>query len=198
VRILFLDIASHDGLLACVTETGVVQSVSFDHRIDDGELAAFLTKALREARWALSTLTHIACTTGPGGFTSLRVGIATANALAHQLSVPIAGVGLWELYRARCSLEDAHWIHSTKRSSVFFRSVGDSSGPSHLSLEDLRARLQPGECWMGELIPDHRSLVEDVGLAEVVLRPLDEILPTFLARQHYAQQILTPWYGRGW
>jgi tRNA threonylcarbamoyladenosine biosynthesis protein TsaB len=41
---------------------------------------------------AVSELTGIVCGTGPGAFTGLRVGIATAKALAHGLGVPIVGI----------------------------------------------------------------------------------------------------------
>ncbi|MFH1456646.1 MAG: tRNA (adenosine(37)-N6)-threonylcarbamoyltransferase complex dimerization subunit type 1 TsaB, partial [Patescibacteria group bacterium] len=34
----------------------------------------------------------IICVIGPGGFTSLRIGIATANAIAWALNIPIIGI----------------------------------------------------------------------------------------------------------
>jgi tRNA threonylcarbamoyladenosine biosynthesis protein TsaB len=47
---------------------------------------------LARAGIALADLRGIVVGTGPGAFTGLRVGIATAKALAHGLGVPIAGV----------------------------------------------------------------------------------------------------------
>lgn len=37
-------------------------------------------------------LTGIIVSTGPGGFTSIRVGVVTANALGYALGIPIAGL----------------------------------------------------------------------------------------------------------
>jgi tRNA threonylcarbamoyl adenosine modification protein YeaZ len=45
-----------------------------------------------EASLRRSRIGAIVVGTGPGAFTGLRVGIATAKALAHELRVPIAGV----------------------------------------------------------------------------------------------------------
>ena len=45
-----------------------------------------------EANLRRSRIRGVIVGTGPGAFTGLRVGIATAKALAHELGVPIAGV----------------------------------------------------------------------------------------------------------
>ncbi len=47
----------------------------------------------QDKKWRLS-LKGVIAVLGPGGFTSLRIGIATANALAWSLQIPICGVKL--------------------------------------------------------------------------------------------------------
>jgi len=49
------------------------------------ELSGSLALVLTDLRW-------IVVGTGPGAFTGLRVGLATAKTLAHELRVPIVGV----------------------------------------------------------------------------------------------------------
>ena len=62
-----------------------------------------------EANLRRSRIRGVIVGTGPGAFTGLRVGIATAKALAHELGVPIVGVSTGEalLAAARASDRDA-------------------------------------------------------------------------------------------
>lgn len=101
MRYLFLDLASHSGLLACVEDQTIKASEPVDHRIGDHELIPLFEKTLDAAGWKAADLTHIACVIGPGGFMSLRVAVAFANTLMHQLKIPIAGIHLSDLYAAR-------------------------------------------------------------------------------------------------
>ena len=48
---------------------------------------------LAESRLARGDLVGVVVGTGPGAFTGLRVGLATAKALAHSMRLPIAGIG---------------------------------------------------------------------------------------------------------
>lgn len=56
------------------------------------ELLARIDRLLAETGTTLSELDAIVVGTGPGAFTGLRVGLATAKGLAHGLAIPIVGV----------------------------------------------------------------------------------------------------------
>jgi tRNA threonylcarbamoyl adenosine modification protein YeaZ len=105
--------ASHDGrrraLLAIDTATTrvVVATGSLDGEVDGittwaagyrhGEtLLATIGRFLGEQNIRRSRLAGIVVGTGPGAFTGLRVGIATAKGLAHGLRLPIVGVSTAE------------------------------------------------------------------------------------------------------
>jgi tRNA threonylcarbamoyl adenosine modification protein YeaZ len=113
-------VSSHDGrraaILALDTATTriVVASGSPDGRIDGlttwpagyrhGEtLLPAIGRFLGEQNLRRSRLTGIVVGTGPGAFTGLRVGLATAKGLAHGLRIPIAGVSTAEALLAAAS-----------------------------------------------------------------------------------------------
>ncbi len=207
---LFLDLASHNGCIACVSADRVLASRAIDHRIADHELLPAVEAVLAEAEWTYENLTHIACVTGPGGFTSLRVAVTLANTLSDQLGVPSVGIHLSDVYAARVfplpagegQGEGLLWLHSTKKSSLFARTFGiqDSKWkePTLITTEELiayRSSLAAAS-WCGELIPDHQPLVATFQPA--ALLPIQDALPSFLAAQTYEHKILQPWYGRGW
>ena len=105
--------STHDGrrraILAMDTATTrvVVATGSPEGRVDGittwtagyrhGEtLLATIGRFLGEQNIRRSRLTGIVVGTGPGAFTGLRVGIATAKGLAHGLGLPIVGVSTAE------------------------------------------------------------------------------------------------------
>ena len=60
------------------------------------ELLTALDELLRDAGVGLGDLGGVVAGTGPGAFTGLRVGLATAKGLAYGLGIPIVGVASTE------------------------------------------------------------------------------------------------------
>lgn len=69
-------------------------------------LLATIERFLGEQDIRRSRLTGIVVGTGPGAFTGLRVGIATAKGLAHGLGLPLVGVSTAEALLAGLPEED--------------------------------------------------------------------------------------------
>lgn len=209
MQTLFLDLASHFGLIACVADDTVISSKEVDHRISDSEIIPTIESVLQDAGRSYKDLTQIACVVGPGGFTSLRVAVSCTNALMWSLSIPGVGIHLSDLYAARAelptttyNLPSSAWLHSTKKHELFIREFWNEfslySNPTHITLEELQKFLKSETQWMGELIQEHRDIVEEKKLKEIDLKPIQEILPVFLSSLEYSQKQLEPWYGRGW
>ena len=194
MKCLFLDLASHDALLACVAEHKTIAHTSVHARIGDDELLPMIEQTLKEAGWSYRDLDQVACVVGPGGFTSLRVAVAFANTLADQLDIPAASVHLSDLYfaRLRDTTDETYWLHSTKKDQLFV--CGEEwKEPTLIHVDEL-ATFNPS-LWCGELIDEHRGVIDADPLG---LLPITDVLPAFLQKQDYQRKLLVPWYGRGW
>ena len=66
-----------------------------EHRHGE-RLLATIEELSASAGLALESLAGVVVGTGPGAFTGLRVGLATAKTLAHELGLPVAGVSTAE------------------------------------------------------------------------------------------------------
>ena len=93
----FLLAIDTSGTRALVALAGVDGTLATERRWTAGyrhgeELLARIDEMLTSEHVALGDLAGIVVGTGPGAFTGLRVGLATAKALACGLAIPIAGV----------------------------------------------------------------------------------------------------------
>src|SRR5439155_619050 len=96
--LLVLDTATSRVIVAAGRPDGSLiaeRSFAADRRHGERLLAA-IDELVREEHLALEGLAGIVVGTGPGAFTGLRVGLATAKTLAHELGTPIAGVSTGE------------------------------------------------------------------------------------------------------
>lgn len=205
MHILFLDLASNGqtpdegACIACVSEEQTIAIRFADHRLGDDAVMPLLDAVLQDAGWTDADITHIACTTGPGGFTSLRMAVTLANVLADQLRVPLAGVRLDQLYAARVTDVDWLWIHATKKRELFVRGFGvhaDRWPDATLTpLDDLAAAGIAGVPFAGELLPEQRAILSP---SDAPLAPLNDALPRALRSLPYTHESVAAWYGRGW
>lgn len=196
VLTLFLDTASNQhGLALCENkETLSIRSLPKE---TDTVLVPAIENILKENAKTYGDLTNLACVTGPGGFTSLRVGIATINALAYTLRIPSTGIHLSELWRARVKSFDSNflWLHSTRRTQIFAKKFGGAKHP--IELLDIKDIANIRGSYVGELLPEHKKLLAScTPIPENDLLPIEEMLPKFLAKLNYVEMQLLPWYGR--
>ena len=115
-------IGGHEGVLASV------------HSSRGKRHAETLTPAIefitRQARVDLAEISAVAVDVGPGLFTGLRVGVATAKAMAFALRVPMVGVVSLDLlaFTVRHSPRMIHAVLDGRRSEVFAASYRQVPG----------------------------------------------------------------------
>ncbi len=98
--------AWQDGATVAVRRTRVT--------VHSDSLLTMVDEVLREAGWTPRQLDGVACASGPGSFTGLRISLATAKGLCFAVGCPIVCVPTLQALAARapdgrvCATLDAH------------------------------------------------------------------------------------------
>lgn len=102
--VLGLDTAGEQGCVGLIDAERPRSEVVFHAARRHGELLlSAIEAALKLGGASRSDLELIAVAEGPGSFTGLRIGIATAKGLARALGIPLVGVPSAEVYARRAA-----------------------------------------------------------------------------------------------
>ena len=92
-RVLAIDVTGPGGgaalLVGDAIECGIIPPAVARAR----DLVPEVSRLVRDAGLRIGDLQGIACAIGPGSFTGIRIGIATAATLAYAAGLPVAGIG---------------------------------------------------------------------------------------------------------
>jgi tRNA threonylcarbamoyladenosine biosynthesis protein TsaB len=144
-------------------------------------LLVLIEETLAAAGVGWDGVERIAVGVGPGGFTGLRLGVATARALAQARNLPLTGVSSLEALAAGAADATAREmapgearvvapgdaravvaVIDARRGEVFAASPG-SYGPLAIAPADLAARLDPGSLAVGDGAVRFREEFERAG-----------------------------------
>ena len=114
-----------------------------------------------------SAVERIAVGVGPGGFTGLRLGIATARALSQARDLPLVGVSslaaLAAAVRGTVPLTPVVAVIDARRGEVFAAAWPGVFEPVALAPEALAARIEPGSLAVGDGAVRFREELERAG-----------------------------------
>ena len=119
--LLAIDTATATIVVAAGTTNGeLLADESFEGRYRHSqELLPAIVRLTERGGLSLPGLAGVVAGTGPGAFTGLRVGLATAKTLAHELGRPIVGISSAEALLAAVDGADALWLPSGARDRIF-------------------------------------------------------------------------------
>ena len=121
--LLAIDTATTTIVVAAGSPEGeLLAEESFEGRYRHSqELLPAIVRLTERAGLRLADLAGLVVGTGPGAFTGLRVGLATAKTLAHELGKPIVGMSTAEALLAAVDRAEALWLPSGPRDRVLVR-----------------------------------------------------------------------------
>jgi tRNA threonylcarbamoyladenosine biosynthesis protein TsaB len=185
--LLALDTATERGSLALVADDRVLLEYSLEsHNAYLTRLMPGVAAILRNAGKDVADLDAVAVSLGPGNFTGLRIGLATAKTLAWSLRRPLVPVPTLEVLAAQFPRHPhpVGVVMDAKRGEVFwgrFRCQEDMpqmlEGPLRLPVGDLPARLSPPLLLTGPGLEIYREVLAPLLAPEIVLAPPEMRLP---------------------
>jgi tRNA threonylcarbamoyladenosine biosynthesis protein TsaB len=179
--LLALDTATETGSLALVADDRVLGEYSLEsHSAYLTRLMPGVVAILRNTGKDAADLDAVAVSLGPGNFTGLRIGLATAKTLAWSLGCPLVPVPTMEALAGRFLRypNPVGVVMDAKRGEVFwglFRCPEDSpqvlEGPLRLPVGELPARLTLPLLLTGPGLEVHREALAPFLSPEIVLAP---------------------------
>ncbi|MCR4404220.1 MAG: tRNA (adenosine(37)-N6)-threonylcarbamoyltransferase complex dimerization subunit type 1 TsaB [Candidatus Acetothermia bacterium] len=155
---LGIDTATEIGSVGLADGPAAIGELTFPARMGQAErLLQAVDRLLELSRLQVEALELIAVSSGPGSFTGLRIGIATAKGLAQGLGIPLVGVPTPESYARRvkfCPGRVCVLIHD-RRNLVYVAefapgSVGQSAAEERVEeIEAVLAEALTGRLFLG-------------------------------------------------
>ncbi len=185
--ILALDTATDKGSLALMADEELLAESSLE------SAGAYLQRLLpgveallQAAGRPLAEVGAIAVSIGPGNFTGLRIGLATAKGLAYALGCPLIPVPTLEALAAQFPYQTAPIgvIMDAKRGEVFFARFRcpeaqpqTIEGPVRLAVNLLLSRLAPPLVLTGPGLNAHEDFLKQSLPPEIQWAPLERRHP---------------------
>lgn len=215
--ILGIETSTPNSSVCLATEVGVEASASLGTRNSHGEfLAPAIRFCLDSAGLTMDNIAGVAVSLGPGLFTGMRVGIATAQTIAHARRLPVIGMNSLDLLafpvrharRLVCSVLDARrgelfWAFYRAAPGGVQRTTEFRVGPPQKLAGEIEAVREEVVC-VGDGALANATLLESTGaevgspsMASPQAAALAELaLPRFLREDTQRPEELQPIYIR--
>lgn len=167
--VLGIDAAATASGAALITASKVVSELYVNIGLTHSQtLLPIISQVLEEAGVTPPELGGIAVTCGPGSFTGIRIGLATAKGMAQVLGCPLIGIPTLDAWSHNlrgnanlvCPILDAR---KKQVYTALYNGTGDRlTEYSVISLEQLVSQL-PGQqiTFLGDGVPVYRDLLEE-------------------------------------
>ncbi|MGB0646110.1 MAG: tRNA (adenosine(37)-N6)-threonylcarbamoyltransferase complex dimerization subunit type 1 TsaB [Bradymonadia bacterium] len=143
MKLLCIDTSSNTESIALTSDQDTVASTSaYRKKGHSSDLLKDIQEVMNSVNWTWDDLDGFGIGLGPGGFTSLRIGLATAKTLAHSLRKPLFGVSTLNIVNAAFSEPHCIPLIDAKRNEVYvdipslgLKCLPPSMLPEHFSRE---------------------------------------------------------------
>ncbi len=182
MMILGINTSTLEGSVALMRENGLVCEYMLNVQITHSErLLPTIDRLLQESAIRFQDLSGIAVSVGPGSFTGLRIGLATAKGLALASSLPLWGIPTLEAMARNlpfcrypiCPLLNArkgevYWALYEFVGGELRQTEGERVSPP----EVMARQIQSETVFLGDGSVDYRTKIEEILRAKALFAPM--------------------------
>jgi tRNA threonylcarbamoyladenosine biosynthesis protein TsaB len=106
VKTLLIDTCGEASTVALGASAEILERVEMSRGGGSAEIVGAIDGMLRRSGWALRELDAVGVVSGPGSFTGVRVGLATAKGLCEAASIKMIAVSRLEMFAEAVGLVD--------------------------------------------------------------------------------------------
>ncbi len=157
MRILALETTERIGSIALAEEGALLAETRLPGDLRSAQsLAPAIQQSLEQIGWTPRNIELVAVTVGPGSFTGLRIGVATAKAFAYAVGAEVLGVDTHETLALACPDEVSclATVIDAQRSQVVARNFQRNGSGELVPLSD--SELLDVDQWLAALAPGTR------------------------------------------
>ncbi len=158
MRILALETSGTGGSVAALDAGVLLGEVSLDPTARSARmLAPLMRQLLVQVEWQPRDVQLVAVTSGPGSFTGLRIGLATAKVFAYAAGAAVLGVNTLEALaeQAPVDAQGVQAVIDAQRQEVFASRW--PTAPAIISIDTWLASLTPGDAVIGPVLAKLRD-----------------------------------------
>jgi tRNA threonylcarbamoyladenosine biosynthesis protein TsaB len=149
---LIIDTSSHICQIALIRDEELISHVFQERSFGMGEIIfEIIAQALNKAAIIKRDICEIYVTLGPGSFTGVRIGIATALGLKLGFGIPLLGVSSFKAHAQRQKLSGLKplVVLDARRQDIYVQAfdvhLNPETDPLNISLETFREMFSRGE-----------------------------------------------------
>jgi len=99
---LGIDTSAAEGGVALCKDDETLTELMMESPLQHAEeLVPLITEALDRCEMKISDVDLVSVNSGPGSFTGLRIGLATAKGICQAANIPLVGIDGWRMFRER-------------------------------------------------------------------------------------------------
>lgn len=174
MRILGIETATQAGSVAIVEEEEITAEYTLNIKeTHTSRLMSMIDHVLSDAHLTIHQMDAVAVSLGPGSFTGLRIGLATAKGLCLALDKPLIGIPTLDAFahnisrtsRLICPLlearkEEVYAALYRYRLPVAGQGLQKLTNDLALPLDELLSRIDGSAVFLGDVLRGYRNLIK--------------------------------------